>query len=45
MSYLAHLSKASDLVTLQEDTRAGFVAMAVERSNRAVPYVGEAKKR
>jgi len=43
MSYHAHLSKASDLVTLQEDTRAGFVAMAVERSSRAVPYVGEAR--
>ena len=43
MSYSTHLSKASDLVTLQEDTRAGFVAMAVERSVRAVPYVGEAR--
>lgn len=43
MSYHNHLSQASDLITPVADTRAGFVAMAVERSARAVPYVSEAK--
>src|ERR1035437_1327333 len=43
MSYHKHLRQASDLITPVADTRAGFVAMAVERSARAVPYVSEAK--
>jgi len=43
VSYQKHLAKASDLITLPNDTRAGFIAMAVERSRRAVPYVSEAR--
>lgn len=35
--------KASDLVTSREKTRAGFIAMALEKNYIAVPYVEEAK--
>jgi type II restriction enzyme len=39
----SHLTAAKDLVTPYANTRAGFVQMALERNNRASPYVAEAK--
>lgn len=43
MNYTNHLTKASDLVTSRERTRAGFIAMALEKNYLAVPYVEEAR--
>jgi len=37
------IKSADDLVTLREETRAGFVAMALEKNYIAVPYIEEAK--
>lgn len=37
------ITKAEDLVTPREETRAGFIAMALEKNFIAVPYVEEAK--
>lgn len=37
------IKSAADLVTDRVDTRAGFIAMALEKNNRAVPFVEEAK--
>ncbi len=37
------IKKASDLVTPREETRAGFIAMALEKNYIAVPYVEKAK--
>ena len=37
------IKKASDLVTSKERTRAGFIAMALEKNYIAVPYIEEAK--
>ena len=37
------IKKAGDLVTSRERTRAGFIAMALEKNYIAVPYVEEAK--
>lgn len=39
----SHIKKAGDLVTSYEETRAGFVALALERNRRATPYVAEAR--
>lgn len=41
--YLSHLRSADDLVTTYEATRAGFVALALEKNRRATPYVAEAR--
>jgi hypothetical protein len=38
-----HLHSSDDLVTTYEATRAGFVALALEKNRRATPYVAEAK--
>ncbi len=38
-----HLSSAGDLVTSYEETRAGFLAIALEKGRRAAPYVEEAR--
>lgn len=43
ISYADHLSSANDLVTSREQTRAGFIAMALEKNYLAVPYIEEAK--
>ena len=41
---VGHLIKtANDLVTPREQTRAGFIAMALEKNYIAVPYIQEAK--
>lgn len=37
------IKKADDLVTSREKTRAGFIAMALEKNYIAVPYIEEAK--
>lgn len=42
-SYRRHLKTSNDLVTSYEATRAGFVALALEKNRRATPYVAEAR--
>ncbi|MEZ5673351.1 MAG: type II restriction endonuclease [Thiotrichaceae bacterium] len=42
-SYEAHLQSNQALVTTYEATRAGFVALALEKNRRATPYVAEAR--
>lgn len=37
------IRSADDLVTSREETRAGFIAMALEKNYIAVPYIEEAK--
>ena len=38
--YRRHLRSAEDLITLPQDTRAGFVALALERNRRhSLPVV------
>lgn len=41
--YRNHLRFSDDLVTTYEATRAGFVALALEKNRRATPYVAEAR--
>ncbi|MEN4100438.1 MAG: AvaI/BsoBI family type II restriction endonuclease, partial [Anaerolineaceae bacterium] len=41
--YRSHLNASDDLVTTYEATRAGFVALALEKNRRATPYVAEAR--
>lgn len=41
-SYRNHLQSSDDLVTTYEATRAGFVALALEKNRRATPYVAQA---
>jgi Restriction endonuclease BsobI len=41
--YLQHLKKSKDLVTKYEATRAGFVALALERNRRATPFIEQAR--
>jgi hypothetical protein len=41
--YRNHLKSSDDLVTTYEATRAGFVALALEKNRRATPYVAEAR--
>ena len=43
MPSLAHLHKADDLVTSSEATRAGFLALAIERNRLATPLVDRAR--
>lgn len=43
MGYRNHLSSSSDLVTLYEKIRAGFVALALERNRRATPFLDQAR--
>ncbi|MDP2811130.1 MAG: AvaI/BsoBI family type II restriction endonuclease [Rhodocyclaceae bacterium] len=40
---LPHLKNAKDLLTPYENTRAGFVQMALEKSHRASPFVTQAR--
>jgi len=40
---VSSITSADDLVTSREQTRAGFIAMALEKNYLAVPYVEEAK--
>ncbi len=43
MPYLRHLSTSIDLITAPEEIRSGFVALALERSRRATPFVEQAR--
>ncbi|NJD78918.1 MAG: restriction endonuclease [Candidatus Methanoperedens sp.] len=38
-----HLTNSESLVTTYEETRAGFVALALERNRRATPFIEEAR--
>jgi type II restriction enzyme len=40
---LLHITKPEDLVTSYNETRAGFIAIALEKNRRATPYVEEAR--
>lgn len=42
-AYREHLQSSQDLETSYEETRAGFVALALEKNRRATPYVAEAR--
>jgi hypothetical protein len=42
-AYRNHLQSSDDLVTTYEATRAGFVALALEKNRRATPYVAETR--
>lgn len=42
-TYRDHLGKAADLVTTYNETRAGFISIALEKNRRATPYVEEAR--
>ncbi len=39
----SRISSAEDLITSREKTRAGFIALALEKNYLAVPYIEEAK--
>lgn len=41
--YLAHLRSYGDLITTYEATRAGFIAIALEKNRKASRLVGEAR--
>lgn len=41
--YLNHLKSSKDLITPYEETRAGFVALALEKNRKATPFVIEAR--
>jgi type II restriction enzyme len=41
--YTRHITKSEDLVTTYEETRAGFIEMALEKNRRATPFVAEAR--
>jgi len=43
MSYTEHISNYSDLVTSYNETRAGFILIALEKNRRANPYIEEAR--
>jgi hypothetical protein len=43
MSHLDHIKKPEDLVTSYDETRAGFIAIALEKNRRATPYIEEAR--
>jgi Restriction endonuclease BsobI len=43
LTYKNHLTTGLDLVTAYEKTRAGFVALAIERNRRATPFIDQAR--
>ena len=43
MPYSQHLARSEDLVTAHEDTRAGFVALALQKNVRATPFIEQAR--
>lgn len=43
LPYYRHLRSSKDLRTTYEATRAGFVALALEKNRRATPHVAEAR--
>ena len=42
-SYFDHLKSSKDLITPYEETRAGFVALALEKNRKATPFIVEAR--
>lgn len=42
-SHRHHLQSSDDLVTTYEATRAGFIALTLEKNRQATPYIAEAK--
>ena len=42
-AYCNHLQSSDDLVTTYQATRAGFIALALEKNRRATPYIAEAR--
>jgi type II restriction enzyme len=40
---LIHITKPEDLVTSYNETRAGFITIALEKNRRAAPYIEEAR--
>ena len=43
MSFKNHLKSYEDLITPHEETRAGFIALALEKNRTATPFVEKAK--
>lgn len=43
MNYLLHIKNARSLITTRSEVRAGFVAMALAKNRKAIPYVEEAR--
>ena len=43
MSFNNHLTSYEDLITPYEETRAGFIALALEKNRTATPFIEEAK--
>ena len=43
MSFKNHLKSYEDLITPYEETRAGFIALALEKNRTATPFVEQAK--
>ena len=43
MSYKKHIKSAQDLVTTYDETRSGFISIALEKNKQATPYVEEAR--
>jgi len=41
--YSTHITKPEDLVTSYAETRAGFIAIALEKNRRAIPFIEEAR--
>jgi hypothetical protein len=42
-TYQSHITSSDDLVTPYDATRAGFVALALEKNRKATPFVAEAR--
>ena len=43
MGFNKYINEAEDLVTPREETRAGFIAFALEKNRRSTPFIEEAK--
>lgn len=43
VDYSEHITKPEDLVTSYSETRAGFIAIALEKNKRATPFIEEAR--
>ncbi|MCZ8040668.1 MAG: hypothetical protein RLZZ339_2301 [Cyanobacteriota bacterium] len=41
--YLLHLNQSCDLETTYEAIRSGFIALALEKNQRATPLIAEAR--
>ena len=43
MNHIRHISNAEELITPRSEIRAGFLAMALEKNRRAIPFVEEGR--